>query len=115
MDIHNYGYTILNLNVKNKLIIWFAKKYERIFGRKAVRAWCVSNRMKEDLATNWGVYAVTLYDRPVRKAKTGIDKQKFLSKYGQRPIREGELLLVSSTSWTKDEDFSILLDALELY
>jgi len=43
IDFHNYGFTILNLNVKNKLIIWLAKKYEMIFGRWADYNLCVSN------------------------------------------------------------------------
>ena len=27
IDFHNYGYTILQLKVKNKIVNWFAKKY----------------------------------------------------------------------------------------
>ena len=49
VDFHNYGFTILQLNLKNRLILWFAKKYEMIFGRWADYHLCVSNEMKKDL------------------------------------------------------------------
>jgi beta-1,4-mannosyltransferase len=46
IDFHNYGYTILSLKVKNKLINWLAEKYEKIFGKRSNRAFCVSDAMK---------------------------------------------------------------------
>ena len=45
-----------------------AKLYEQFFGRKAVKAFCVSDKMKEDLDNNWGIDAITLYDRPLKRA-----------------------------------------------
>ncbi len=55
IDFHNYGYTILNLNIKNRLIIKFAEFYEKIFARKANKIFCVSNAMKNDLKKNWSI------------------------------------------------------------
>jgi beta-1,4-mannosyltransferase len=46
IDVHNYGYTILNLSIKNPLIIKLAQAYERFFGKKAKKAFCVSDKMK---------------------------------------------------------------------
>lgn len=42
VDFHNYGYTILALNVRNKFILKFAKLYEHIFVKKASIVFCVS-------------------------------------------------------------------------
>ena len=67
IDFHNYGYTILALNVKNKMIIKVAKWYEHFFGKKCSKAFCVSDYMKEDLKKNWNIEATTLYDRPLGK------------------------------------------------
>lgn len=55
IDFHNYGYTILSLNVKNKLLNIVAKQYEKFFGKRNTRAFCVSDAMKADLKQNWGI------------------------------------------------------------
>jgi len=83
IDFHNYGYTILNLNVKNRLVIWLATKYERIFGRMAHYYLCVCNSMKEDLKENWGIEATTVYDKANKnsfKPFNENEKKKFFEK-----------------------------------
>ncbi|XP_052615363.1 chitobiosyldiphosphodolichol beta-mannosyltransferase isoform X3 [Peromyscus californicus insignis] len=104
--------------------------------------------MREDLAENWRIRAVTVYDKPASFFKeTPLDLQHELfmklshtyspfqscsepsdasmerSAFTERDCQSGVVrslhgrpaLLVSSTSWTEDEDFSILLRALEKF
>ncbi|XP_063082512.1 chitobiosyldiphosphodolichol beta-mannosyltransferase isoform X2 [Cavia porcellus] len=129
-------------------IVLLAKWYEKLFGRLSHLNLCVTNAMREDLAENWRIRAVTLYDKPAsffketpldlqhelfmklgrthslfraclepsdptteRSAFTERDAQtRVVTRLCRRPA-----LLVSSTSWTEDEDFSILLAALEKF
>eukprot|EP00005_Dracoamoeba_jomungandri_P009739 CAMPEP_0174272412 /NCGR_PEP_ID=MMETSP0439-20130205/51184_1 /TAXON_ID=0 /ORGANISM="Stereomyxa ramosa, Strain Chinc5" /LENGTH=260 /DNA_ID=CAMNT_0015362969 /DNA_START=275 /DNA_END=1054 /DNA_ORIENTATION=+ len=100
--------------------------------------------MKRELATNWDVRAKVLHDRPPAFFKhlnaeeahhfferisedfldtseqLGIevnDDQTLFTEFrdGQYQFREDRAgLVISSTSWTPDEDFSILLDAIVL-
>ncbi|KAF0297898.1 Chitobiosyldiphosphodolichol beta-mannosyltransferase [Amphibalanus amphitrite] len=97
--------------------------------------------MPQDLAKNWGVVAEPLHDRPaarfhpippeethelfVRLGKiyqafstTVPDRTAFTERHADGSValfddRPG--LLVSGTSWTEDEDFSVLLHALQEY
>ena len=55
IDFHNYGYTILGLQIKNKLIINLARYYENYFGGKADFSFCVSKAMQQDLIMNWKI------------------------------------------------------------
>lgn len=78
IDFHNYGYTILNLNIKNRFVVKMAALYERVFARRAHQFFCVSDQMKADLKAKWGIDATTLYDRPLAKEKVTINKNLFL-------------------------------------
>ncbi|OAD55275.1 Chitobiosyldiphosphodolichol beta-mannosyltransferase [Eufriesea mexicana] len=123
IDWHNYAYTLMALSLKDDhFLVKFAKIIEIYFGSKAHYSFCVSQAMKEDLQKKWQILSKVLYDRPGNQFQpiSLAEKHAFLLKL---KCIENEIhlpskrlgLIVSSTSWTEDEDFSILLNALQEY
>lgn len=68
VDFHNYGYTILGLKVKSKLILKIAQKYEKYFSRKCHKHLCVSSKMQENLKYEWGINATVLRDGSTKRS-----------------------------------------------
>lgn len=141
IDWHNYAHTLMSLSLtKDHLLVRFAKWIEIFFGSKARSNFCVSKAMKGDLQEQWRIKAKVLYDRPPNEFRpiSLLEKHEFLLKLSDkydvfRSSKENSTILteyisnqlhlcpdrpgfiVSSTSWTEDEDFSILLNALQEY
>ncbi|KAI4893932.1 hypothetical protein NFI96_018183 [Prochilodus magdalenae] len=141
---YGYSIMALTLGEKN-LIVTAAKWYEKFFGRFSDHNLCVTNAMRHDLQKNWNIRATTLYDKPpsiFRETPLELQHELFSrlakeypafrarpagSKQRQTAFTERDktgavtavagrpALLLSSTSWTEDEDFSVLLQALEDY
>jgi beta-1,4-mannosyltransferase len=114
---------------------------EIFFGRKSDYNLCVTNSMRHDLAT-YGIKAFTLYDKPHERFQPLKieDKHSFYLKLAQNyNLKElvsaqydntlftesidGQIklkknrpaLIVSCSSWTEDEDFHLLFEALKKY
>ncbi|XP_063244263.1 chitobiosyldiphosphodolichol beta-mannosyltransferase [Bacillus rossius redtenbacheri] len=143
IDWHNYSYSILALAVgKSHVLYHITRWFEGFFGQRACSNLCVTRAMKDDLKKRWNISATTLYDRPPEQfhsvslserhdlfeklaaeyplfgdcgsgGKTTFTELRTDKSITLRSDRPG--LLVSSTSWTEDEDFSVLLSALSDY
>uniref|UniRef100_A0A3Q3A7L0 ALG1 chitobiosyldiphosphodolichol beta-mannosyltransferase n=1 Tax=Kryptolebias marmoratus TaxID=37003 RepID=A0A3Q3A7L0_KRYMA len=134
IDWHNYGFSIMALSLgPTHPVVRLAKWYEHFFGALSSNNLCVTEAMKEDLQTNWGVRATTLYDRPAsifRETPLDLRHQLFITlahthpqfqNSGSEPcvgLMEQQPCPMSDASCflsTEDEDFSVLLKALEEY
>lgn len=130
IDWHNYGFSMLACRVgRASAFVGFAEWYEGYWGRSGYRHLCVSNAMKDDLRLRWGIENTTVFhDKP---AAIFMDTRTDRKEPERREARRGRLptlvdlpasldldraaILVSPTSWTIDEDFSMLFTALEAY
>ncbi|KIW66198.1 hypothetical protein PV04_08398 [Phialophora macrospora] len=125
-DWHNFGYSILALKLgEGHPLVRISKLFESALSRAAYANFTVTDAMAKVLRADYGMLApvLTLHDRPANlyQPLTDVQRLSFLQRY--QPVNEhfnalvdGKArLLVSSTSWTPDEDFVILLDALCSY
>ncbi|KAF4989281.1 hypothetical protein FGRMN_9205 [Fusarium graminum] len=129
VDWHNYGYTILAQNKwYYKPLVPMYRWYETGFGRYLGDVnLAVTDAMARQLKVkpfNVKRAVYTLHDRPAQVFQPILshsERLAFLSRLSEtkdiaKDIVDGAVrLIVSSTSWTPDEDFGLLLDALVSY
>ena len=126
IDWHNLGYTILGLRLgKGHPLVHIASYYERLCSGFADAHLTVTDAMARVIRLKYHAVApvFTLHDRPSASFQISEPEQRFdlmqqlpeLADQAERIELGKSKLLVSSTSWTPDEDFDILLDALVSY
>jgi len=118
IDWHNLGYTLL----RERLGQWhpavrLARWFERRDARRVDGNLCVSRGLAVFLETRFGVTdARVLYDRPASTFTpiVGADReqyrQAFFARLGVHAQHVG--LIVCPTSWSEDEDFDLVIDAV---
>ncbi|EQC38367.1 hypothetical protein SDRG_04081 [Saprolegnia diclina VS20] len=145
IDWHNMGYTVLALSIgQGHVFVKIARWFERFFGRRADGHFCVTEAMQLWLQDNWDISPVVLYDKPPAFFQpTPLDVQhdllvrlddafaavadlvpakpnatwrtELLGSSSFKLRNDRPALVISSTSWTEDEDFGLLFDALVLF
>jgi len=124
VDWHNFGFSILALRLDNSHpLVRISEWYEGFFSKHAYAHFTVTNAMARVLAKKWNIKAVALHDRPPEhfqplspdQRSTFLHRLPETAQYAPELEKGTRRLVVSSTSWTPDEDFSILLDSLVAY
>ena len=118
IDWHNLGYTLLRLRLGRwHPAVRLARWFERHDARRVDANLCVSHGLAAFLESRFGVrQARVLYDRPaavfapLERADRERYRQALFARLGIRGGLVG--FIVCPTSWTEDEDFDVIIDAV---
>jgi beta-1,4-mannosyltransferase len=118
IDWHNLSHTVLAVRLgEEHRAVRALKRSERRWARRADGHVAVSQALADWLHREWRITATVLYDRPSAMfTKPSLDASNDLWHRLARELSLGNRripLVVSPTSWTLDEDFDLLLEALE--
>ncbi len=118
IDWHNLGYTLLSLRLGQwHPAVRLARWLERRDARRVDANLCVSRGLAAFLESRFGVqHASVLYDRPASafvpmdRADRERLRQALFTRLGVHGGTVG--FIVCPTSWTEDEDFDLVIDAV---
>lgn len=119
IDWHNFGDRLLALRLgAGSRIARLAGWFERVLARRADAHLVVSAAMRDVLERGWRVAPVrVLYDRPATRFarldenERATARRELLARVGVTASPD-PAIVISPTSWTTDEDFDLLFDAL---
>ena len=118
VDWHNLAWAVLALGIGPRHpVVALARWYEGVLGRRADAHLCVSGALAAELA-RWGMAPVAIVrDRPAERfapldaATRRATRARLLDSLGLGA--RAPAVVVSPTSWTRDEDFELLLEAVQ--
>jgi beta-1,4-mannosyltransferase len=118
IDWHNLSHTMLAVRLgEEHRAVRALKRSERRWARRADAHLAVSQSLADWLKKEWQVSATVLYDRPPAIfTKPSLEAANDLWQRLTRDLHLGTRripIVVAPTSWTLDEDFDLLLEALE--
>jgi beta-1,4-mannosyltransferase len=118
IDWHNLSHTLLAVRLgEHHRAVRALAHSERRWARRADAHLTVSRGLAEWLQREWNVRATIVYDRPTTFfVKPSLEAADDLWQRLARDLQLGPRripLVVAPTSWTPDEDFDLLLEALE--
>lgn len=126
IDWHNLGYTVLGVKLgdMNNKIVTIAKRYESFFGKSAYAHLTVTDTMADFLREEMNMKTeriITLHDRPADQfhSLSDLEIASIIKKFEDSVLKDFkpgiDKIVVTSTSYTPDENFGILISALKLY
>lgn len=120
IDWHNFSYSMLALSFgREHRAVRLLRRYERTLGRRAGAHLCVSRAMQSELSRHWRIpAAAVLYDRPAqmfvptpRESRPAVLCRVLHQVAMPMDDASRPAIVVAPTSWTADEDISVLIDA----
>ncbi|AMD18766.1 HBL136Wp [Eremothecium sinecaudum] len=129
IDWHNFGYSILQLRFRSFYhpVVFTSYMVEAAFGHAADYHFTVTSAMKDYVVAKMRFSkkrVSVLYDKPSDRFaplpaedRDAALQQDFVKGYIPEgfSISKGDVIFVTSTSFTPDEDLSVLIGALKLY